>query len=63
MGFDLGHTISSVSKLALRTKRRIDKNDESNIKVYELWLDHTWIYVKFLDTIFFPFFKFKQSLG
>ena len=42
MGFDLGHTISSVSKFALRTKRRIDKNDESNIKVYELWLDHTY---------------------
>ena len=42
MGFDLGHTISSVSKLALRTKRRIDKNNESNIKVYELWLDHTY---------------------
>lgn len=42
MGFDLGHTISSVSKLALRTKRRIDKNNESNIKVYELWWDHTY---------------------
>ena len=42
VGFDLGHTISSVSKFALRTKRRIDKNDESNIKVYELWLDHTY---------------------
>lgn len=26
MGFDLGHTISSLSKLALRTKRRIDKD-------------------------------------
>ena len=25
MGVDLGHTISSVSKFALRTKRRIDK--------------------------------------
>lgn len=42
MGFDLGHTISSVSKLALRTKRRIDKNNELNIKVYELWMDHTY---------------------
>jgi len=42
MGFDLGHTISSVSKLALRTKRGIDKNNKSNIKVYELWLDHTY---------------------
>lgn len=42
MGFDLGHTISSVSKLALRTKRRTDKNNESNIKVYELWWDHTY---------------------
>lgn len=26
MGFDLGHTISSLSKLALRTKRRLDNN-------------------------------------
>ena len=42
MGFDLGHTISSLSKLALRTKRRIDKNNELNIKVYELWMDHTY---------------------
>ena len=42
IGFDLGHTMSSVPKLALRTKRRIDKNSESNIKVYELWLDHTY---------------------
>ena len=25
MGFDLGHTISSLAKLALRTKRNIDK--------------------------------------
>lgn len=42
MGVDLGHTISSLSKLALRTKRRIDKNNELNIKVYELWMDHTY---------------------
>ena len=42
MGFDLGHTISSLSKLALRTKRRIDRNNELNIKVYELWMDHTY---------------------
>lgn len=42
MGFDLGHTISSISKLALRTKRRIVKNNELNIKVYELWMDHTY---------------------
>lgn len=42
MGFDLGHTISSISKLALRTKRRIDKDNESNIKVYELWLDRNY---------------------
>lgn len=42
MGFDLGHTISSISKLTLRTKRRIDKNNELNIKVYELWMDHTY---------------------
>lgn len=32
MGFDLGHTISSLSKLALRTKRRIDKNSKTAIK-------------------------------
>ena len=25
MGFDLGHTISSISKLALRTKRKNEK--------------------------------------
>lgn len=42
MGFYLGYTISSVSKLALWTKRRIDKNNELNINVYELWLDHTY---------------------
>ncbi len=42
MGFDLGHAIISASKLALRTKRRIDKNNELNIKVYELWIDHTY---------------------
>ncbi len=44
MGFDLGHTISSVSKLALRTKRVIDKNNDvnKNLKIYELWLDHTY---------------------
>lgn len=43
MGFDLGHTISSLSKLVLRTKRKID-NDNSNkkVKVYELWMDHTY---------------------
>ncbi len=34
MGFDLGHAISSVSKLALRTKRRIDKKNEFTKKVY-----------------------------
>ncbi len=32
MGFDLGHTISSISKLALRTKRRSDKNNKTTIK-------------------------------
>lgn len=32
MGFDLGHTISSISKLALRTKRRSDKNSKTTIK-------------------------------
>lgn len=42
MGFDLGHAINSASKLALRTKRRIDKKNELNIKVYELWMDHTY---------------------
>ena len=43
MGFDLGHTISSLSKLALRTKRKID-NEKSNkkVKVYELWMDHNY---------------------
>ena len=43
MGFDLGHTISSLSKLALRTKRKID-NEKSNkkVKVYELWIDHNY---------------------
>lgn len=29
-------------KLALRTKRGIDKGNELNIKVYKLWLDHTY---------------------
>ena len=47
MGFDLGHTINSLAKLVLRTKRVIDKNKESNgqskkAEVYEefcTWLD------------------------
>lgn len=32
MDFDLGHTISSLAKLALRTKRNIDKqsNEDKN---------------------------------
>lgn len=43
MGFDLVHIVSSLSKLVLRTKRKIDaKNNESDIKIYELWLDHTY---------------------
>ena len=43
MRSDLGHTISSVSKITLRTKRKID-NEISNkkVKVYELWMDHTY---------------------
>lgn len=31
MGFDLGHTISSLSKLALRTKRRIDNQNKFEV--------------------------------
>ncbi len=30
MGFNLGHTISSLAKLVLRTKREVDKNKEPN---------------------------------
>ena len=43
MGFDLGHTISYVSKFALRTKRKID-SEKSNreVKIYELWMDHNY---------------------
>lgn len=49
MGFDLVHTINSLAKLVLRTKRVIDKNKESDGKskkteVYEkfcTWLD--WV--------------------
>ncbi len=62
MGFDLGHTISSVSKFALRTKRRIDKNDKSNIKVYELWLDHTYRTYQF-EGKKFELVIFLDSLG
>lgn len=48
MGFDLGHTINSLAKLALRTKRVMDKNkaEEQNVeeevrkKIFE-WLD--WV--------------------
>ncbi len=29
MGFDLGHTISSLSKIALRTKRRLENNSNN----------------------------------
>lgn len=43
MGFDLGHTINSLSKFALRTKRKIDnENSNKKVKVYELWMDHTY---------------------
>lgn len=43
MGFDLVHIVSSLSKLVLRTKRNTDKkNDETDIRIYELWLDHTY---------------------
>lgn len=43
MGFNLGHTISSISKFALRTKRKIDnENSNKKVKVYELWMDHTY---------------------
>lgn len=39
MGFDLGHTISSVSKLVLRTKRKLDNNNKEqneNIPVEDI---------------------------
>ena len=44
MGFDLGHTISSLAKLALRTKQNIDKqsNEGKKIKLYQLWTDRTY---------------------
>lgn len=43
MGFDLVHTVSSLSKLALRTKRRTDSNKaKENQKIYGLWMDHTY---------------------
>lgn len=32
MGLDLGHTVSSLSKLALRTKRRMNNKVEKNNK-------------------------------
>ena len=39
---DLGHTVSSLSKLAPRTKRRIDNNNRAkeNLKIYKVWMDH-----------------------
>ena len=33
MGFDLGHTISSISKLALRTKRKLDNDHKGENKI------------------------------
>lgn len=43
MSFDLGHTVSSLSKLALRTKRQIDdKNPNKEVKVYKLCMDHKY---------------------
>lgn len=43
MSFDLGHTISSLSKVALRTKRKIDnENSNKKVKIYKLWMDHTY---------------------
>ena len=59
MGFDLGHTINSVSKLALRTKRRIDKNNELNIKVYELWLDRNYRAYETLTKSGYKTFEFE----
>lgn len=38
--FDLGHTISSLSKLALRTKRNIDKNNDNLNKDYEYYKEY-----------------------
>lgn len=59
MGFDLGHTISSISKLALRTKRRIDKDNESDIKVYELWLDRNYRAYETLTKSGYKTFEFE----
>lgn len=42
MSFDLDHKVSTLSKLVLQTKRKRDKNNKLNIKVYELWMDHTY---------------------
>lgn len=43
MDFDLGHIVSSLSKLALRTKRKIDnENSNKKVKVYKLWMDYTY---------------------
>jgi len=35
MGFDLGHTISSLSKLALRTKRRLDNSSNNKFEILQ----------------------------
>lgn len=59
MGFDLGHTISSISKLALRTKRRIDKDNESDIKVCELWLDRNYRAYETLTKSGYKTFEFE----
>lgn len=42
MSFDLDYKVSTLSKLVLQTKRKRDKNNKLNIKVYELWMDHTY---------------------
>lgn len=42
MGLDLGHTVSSLSKLALRTKRRMNNKVEENQKIYKVWMDHNY---------------------
>lgn len=35
------HAMTSLAKLALRTKRVVDKKNKDNAKVYQVWMNHT----------------------
>ena len=55
------HTISSLSKSVVRTKRNIDKNTDE-IKIYKLWSDHTYRAFETKEKDGYKVFCFKGEL-